>query len=119
MLMGLDWYSVPDSAFDETCSLQWPHILINPTGNKALSIQEFRFMLNSAVEIVRIPFPVIFLHFVKDTQDRFYLAKPLNLSHNHTSIGLQNHSGKKAKIIEQPTLHSRRKDLKAQIPNTL
>ena len=76
-------------------------------------------MLNPAVEIIRIPFPVILLHFVKYPQDLFYLTKTLNLSHNHTNIGLQDHSGEKAEIIEQATLHPRRQDLKTQVLNAL
>jgi len=106
--LGLHWRFAPDATLYKFGLIHWPHVFINPTSNKALSVQEFRFVLNSAVEIICISFPVIFLHFVEDPQDRFHLAETVNLSHNHTAVGLQDHSGKKAEIIEQPTLHPRR-----------
>jgi len=110
---------VPDATFYESGLIQWSHILVDPTADRALSIEEFGFMHNSAIEIVRISIPVILLYFIKDTQDRFYLTKTVNLSHNHSAIRFQDHPGKKAEIIEQPTLHPRRQYLKTQVFNTL
>jgi hypothetical protein len=71
LFLGLYCRPVPQATFNGLSFVEWPHILVQPTGNRSLFVEELGFMLNSTVEVIRVPFPVIFLHFVEDSEDRF------------------------------------------------